>query len=106
MVNKKRLRQPKIIKPEIFIPTEDRHKRFSEELTDLIKKYKEVLNPIEVIALLSHAVGAILTLVPEEHIRNGAALELVQRNIDAGNEQMSNATAGLDALVGDPTMIQ
>lgn len=74
------------IKGQVFVTTGD-HKQLSADLVEVIKKYEKRLIPLEILAICSHMVGSVMALVDERNIRSGLALDTVQRNMEAGNEE-------------------
>lgn len=104
-MKKKRMKQVTLTKADVFTPTEPRHRLFSDELTALMKKHEKELRPVELIAILSHTIGALLSLIAEIHIKNGAALSLIQRNIDVGNSRAEEILQGLKLLEHDTSVI-
>lgn len=80
---------------QVFVTTSD-HKQLSADLVAVIKKYEKRLIPLEILAICSHMVGSVLALVDDRNVKSGLALDTVQRNMDAGNEE---AHMSLDPLL-------
>lgn len=73
-------------KGQVFV-TADIHKQLSADLANTLKNYQGRLHPLETLAVVAHALGAVMALVDDRNIKSGLALETVQRNMDAGNEE-------------------
>jgi geranylgeranyl pyrophosphate synthase len=79
--------------------TEQKHHDFSAAMTKLFMEQGKELRPVEMIAIVSYTLGGLLSLLPDEVVTNGAALELIQRNLEAGNAETNDALAPLNMLV-------
>ena len=73
-------------KGQVFV-TADVHRQLSKDLATVLKTYEKRLHPLETLAVVAHALGAVMALVDDRNIKSGLALETVQRNMDAGNEE-------------------
>jgi hypothetical protein len=85
--------------PEVMI-TDPKHHAFNDDISKTIISHAQALRPIEMIAILSYAVGALISLLPDELVQNGAALDLVQRNMDNGNIDTNGMLKQVTLLIG------
>lgn len=74
------------IKGQVFV-TADTHKQLAADLVAVLRNYKQRLHPLETLAVVAHTLGSVMALVDDRNIKSGLALETVQRNMDAGNEE-------------------
>lgn len=83
---------------EVMI-TSDKHHQFSTDLAGTIIKHGKELRPVELIAIISHALGGLVALLPDHVVQDGYALDLIQRNMDKGNSDTNELLKPLKLLV-------
>lgn len=99
--------EQEVINPELMI-TDEKHHAFSEALAKTIIEHGQNLRPVELIAIMSHSLGGLVSLLPEDMVDNGAALDLIQRNLDKGNQDTNELLEPLKLLVSndEPETVQ
>ena len=77
----------------IIKPTE-KHQAFRNDLIVLLNKHAGDLDAKEMLAISAHLVGQIIAMQDQRTITRSIALEIVTRNIEAGNMQAMAAING------------
>ena len=77
-------------------PTE-KHRAFRDDLVGVLRKYGDQIDAMEMLALSAHLVGQILALQDQRTMSREVALEIVIKNIEAGNAEV---ITGLDHPAG------
>jgi len=90
-------KKPSEQKGQVFV-TADLHKQLATDLAATLKGYEKQLHPLETLAVVAHTLGSVMALVDDRNIKSGLALETVQRNMDAGNEEAHMYTDPLNVL--------
>lgn len=62
-----------------------KHEEFRQELLAVVKAKGETMAADEVLAMVSYLVGQLLALQDQRHYTVEIAMQLVMRNIEAGN---------------------
>ena len=63
------------------------HEVVYQDLTALVAKHASKLSSLEILAIASNMVGKILALQDQRTVTPALALEVVQKNIEKGNQQ-------------------
>lgn len=72
---------------ENVVATNRSHKELNADLIAMLKLHEETLSPMEMLAVASHLVGVLIALQDKREVDSGLAMEVVQRNIEAGNAE-------------------
>ena len=70
----------------VGIPANFKHEKFREDVANLMKKWAGHLSHQELLAIFAYALGQTIALVDQTQITPAMAMELIGRNIDAGNK--------------------
>ena len=62
-------------------------KEFNDATKALLAEYKDKLNAMEMLAVTAHLVGVLIAVQDQKKVTRDMALELVARNIEAGNAE-------------------
>lgn len=84
-----------------------KHHDFSTAFAKTIALAGTELKPVELIAIISYGLGGLLCLLPDELVTSGKALELIQRNLEAGNTETNELLEPLNMLISkqeEPSM--
>lgn len=73
------------------------HRKFRSEAIELLKKHAGCLDAKEMLALAAHLTGQIIAMQDQRTVTREIALEIVMRNIEAGNAEI---LGGLDKSDG------
>lgn len=84
-------------KGQVFV-TADIHRQLANDLGQMLKSYKTQLHPLETLAVVAHALGSVMALVDDRNIKSGLALDTIQRNMEAGNEEAFLYTDPMNVL--------
>lgn len=69
------------------IPASEKHKAFNDDVKAVLRKYQDQLTAEEMLALASHLVGVLLALQNQHTMTKEQAIEIMQSNIEAGNQE-------------------
>lgn len=79
-------------------PTEI-HQHFSNDIKELLGKHKDKLSAMEMLALASHLVGALVALQDQRAHTPDAVMKLVRDNIEVGNKEVIDNLADFEGVV-------
>lgn len=66
------------------------HQEFNDAMKDVLERYKDRLNGMEMLAVASHLVGVLIALQDQNKVTTSMAMELVIKNIETGNAEALN----------------
>lgn len=67
------------------------HEDFNHAMIGVMAQFKDRLSPIEMLAVASHFVGALLAAQDQTKVTPAMAMDMVAANIQAGNEHAINS---------------
>ena len=69
------------------------HTEFNLAMKDVLKKFEDRLNAMEMLAIASHFVGVLIALQDKEKVTEEIALDIVISNIEQGNAEAINTVS-------------
>lgn len=69
----------------------DKHRRIHKDFKKVLTRYAKDLTAMEMLAIASHLVGTLIALQDKTKVTPAEAIELVQQNIQAGNDEAVQA---------------
>lgn len=64
------------------------HEIVYQELNKLVNRHAAVMTPLEILAIAANMLGKLIALQDQRKISPAAAMEIVARNIELGNQQV------------------
>lgn len=64
------------------------HEIVYQELSKLVNRHAAVMTPLEILAIAANMLGKLIALQDQRKISPAAAMEIVARNIELGNQQV------------------
>jgi hypothetical protein len=84
----------KLPKTKLVQPTES-NKKMRDEVINVIKKYSDNIEAIEILAILAYTVGQTVAMQDQRKYTSDTLMLLISQNIEAGNKHV------IDSLLGD-----
>ena len=63
------------------------HREFNDAMKAVLAQFKDRLTGIEMLAVASHLVGVLIAVQDQRRVTREMALDLVAKNIEAGNAE-------------------
>ena len=80
------------------------HEAFRADLLEVMNKHAGKLDSSEMLALAAYTTGQIMAMMDARLWKSADALEIVSRNIEAGNAQaIAEAIAAWNTRTGEPS---
>jgi hypothetical protein len=73
------------------------HEATYQELCAIINRHASELSPVEILAVAANMVGKLVALQDQRTMSPDRAMQIVAKNIEAGNKQVLDSLANSDA---------